>query len=68
LSADLRAWQKHGIIELIHYPYDPGSRARAITPSAIPSDAQWRDMNGTWEEDETGTWDDFHGSPHLPES
>jgi predicted nucleic acid-binding protein len=66
VTADLRALQRDGRIELVHFPYDPESRARAIAPSATPSDAQWRDLNTTWNE-LTGTWDDFKGSPHLPE-
>jgi hypothetical protein len=68
LSADLRAWQKDGIIELVHYPYDPDSRARAIKRSAIASATKWSDLNGAWD-DLTGTeaWDRLNGSPHLAE-
>jgi hypothetical protein len=67
LTADLKALQRDGRIELVHFPYDEDSKARAISPSAIPSDAQWRDLNtGSWDA-LTGSWSDFEGSPHLPE-
>ena len=64
LTADLRALQRAGRIELVHFPYDPESRTRHIVPSAMVSNAQWRDLNTTWDE-LTGTWDDFKGSEHL---
>lgn len=66
LTGDLRALRRDGRIELVHFPYDPGSRTRHIAPSATASDAQWRDLNTTWDE-LAGTWDDFAGSAHLPE-
>jgi hypothetical protein len=66
VTADLRALQREGLIELVHFPYDPQSRARPIAPTATPSDAQWRDLNVSWAE-LTGTWDDFAGSQYLPE-
>jgi|SRR5437667_8193573 len=66
VTADLRGLQRDGRIELVHFPYDPESRARAISPSTAPSDAEWRDLNTTWDE-MTGTWDDFKGSQHLLE-
>ena len=66
LTADLRALQREERIELVHFPYDPGSRTRHIAPSAVASGAQWRDLNTTWDE-LTGTWDDFKGSEHLSE-
>jgi hypothetical protein len=66
LTADLKTLQREGRIELVHFPYDQDSRARAIAPSAVPSDAQWRDLNTTWEE-LPGTWADYQESRHLPE-
>jgi len=66
ITTGLRALQREGLIELVHFPYDPESRARPIAPTAMPSDAQWRDLNVSWEELK-GTWDDFTGSEHLPE-
>ena len=67
VTADLTTRQRDGRIELVHFPYDPESRARAVAPSATPSDAQWRDLNtGSWDA-LTGSWADFEGSPHLPE-
>ena len=66
LTADLRALQREGRIELVHFPYDRESRTRHIAPSAMVSNAQWRDLNTTWDE-LTGTWDDFKGSEHLNE-
>lgn len=66
LTADLRALQREGRIELVHFPYDPDSRARHIAPSAVVSSAQWRDLNVTWGE-LRGTWDDCTGSEHLSE-
>ena len=66
LSKELRALQREGRIELVHFPYDPDSRSRAIAPSAVLSDAQWRDLNTTWDE-LGGTWEDLKGSEHLNE-
>jgi hypothetical protein len=66
LTPELRAFQRDGRIALVHFPYDPGSQARHISPSAMPSDAQWRDLNTTWSE-LTRPWDDFKGSEHYQE-
>jgi len=66
LSKELRAHQHAGRIKLVHFPYDPDSRSRAVAPSAVLSDAQWRDLNTTWEE-LGGTWEDMKGSEHLTE-
>lgn len=66
LTSALRAFQRNGRIELVHFPYDPGSRTRHIAPSATPSDAQWRDLNATWSE-LTRPWDNFKGSEHHQE-
>lgn len=66
LTPELCAFQRDGRISLVHFLYDPGSRARHISPSATPSDAQWRDLNTTWSE-LTRPWDDFKGSEHYQE-
>ncbi|SRR5216683_3986936 len=63
LSPELRALQRAGAIELVHFPYDPDLRTKDIAPSATPSEAQWRDLNTTWDE-LGGSWDDFEGSEH----
>jgi hypothetical protein len=69
LTKRLRKLQRTGKIELVHFPYDDDLRARAINPGAVPSAAQLRDLNLTW--DEAGqrgfTWNDFNRSPHLAE-
>ena len=62
----LRASSRDGRIELVHFPYDPGSRTRHISPSATPSDAQWRDLNTTWDE-LTEAWEDIKRSEHHQE-
>ncbi len=64
LSKKLRAHQRAGRIELIHFPYDPDSRSKHLSPSAKPSEAQWRDMNVAWNESEA-TWDEHSGSAYL---
>ena len=66
LSAELRALQRTGRIELVRFPYDFPFRARAIASSAVVSDAQGRDLNTTWAELH-GTWDVVKGSEHLKE-
>jgi hypothetical protein len=67
LSGYLRALRNEGKIELIYFPYDPESRTRHITPTAVPSEAQWRDMNMTFDELGNITFNDFTGSEHLQE-
>jgi DNA-binding HxlR family transcriptional regulator len=67
LTPELRALQREGRIERVHFPYDPGSRTRHLAPLAVVSDAQWRDLNTSWAE-LTGTWDDFKGSKHRTRS
>jgi hypothetical protein len=61
----LRALQKNGVIELIHFPYDPNSRSRRLSLCRLPSDAQWRDANLTWEQASGLAWDDFAKSDKL---
>lgn len=66
LTSELRAFQRDRRIELVHFPYDPGSRTRHISHLATPSAAQWRDLNTTWSE-LTRPWADFKGSEHHQE-
>lgn len=66
LTADLRAFQPEGRVELVHFPYDPDSRGRHIAPSAVPSKAQWKDLNVPWDK-LSETWEDYVGSEHLSE-
>ena len=65
LTKKLRAHQKVGRIELIHFPYDPDARSKHLSPSAKLSEAQWRDMNVAWNELGKVTWDEFSGSAYL---
>jgi hypothetical protein len=66
LSSYLKTLRSEGKIELIHFPYDPESRTRHIAPAAMPSEAQWQDMNMTFDELDI-TFNDFKGSEHLLE-
>lgn len=66
LSPEVKALQNEGLVELVYFPYDP-TTARRIAPSAVPSDAQWRDVNLTWDELGATTWDDFGTSLLFPE-
>jgi hypothetical protein len=50
LSAELRALQRTGRIELVRFPYDFPFSARAIASSEVVSDAQWGDRHVTWGE------------------
>jgi hypothetical protein len=67
VTPDLRTLQSRGLVELVHFPYDPDSRSRRLKISAVPSEAQWGDLNLTWAEIGNRTWGDFRGSQHLPE-
>jgi hypothetical protein len=69
LTADLRGLQCRGLVQLVHFPYDPNSRSGSIAPAAASSAVQWRDLNLSWQElkDRGDTWNDFEGSRHLPE-
>src|SRR6476646_6097440 len=67
VTPELRAFSRDGRITLVHFPFDPDSQMRRIsTLAAMPSDAQWRDLNTTWDE-VTWVWDDFKGSEHRRE-
>jgi hypothetical protein len=45
LTTDLRAMQREGLVDLVHFPYDPDSLNRKTKTLAVPSEAQWRDLN-----------------------
>lgn len=64
LTAELRALQRAARISLVYFPYDPNARARNISPTATPSQAQYRDLNLTYDELDCA-WDDFQGSEHF---
>ncbi len=66
LSSDLRAMQREGLIELVHFPYDRDSSSRHLKTLAVPSAALWTDLNLTWAEDKYA-WSDHSGSRHLRE-
>jgi len=40
LTADVRALQREKRIELVYFPYDPGSRTRHIAPTAVVSEGK----------------------------
>ena len=64
LTAGLRALQREGRCSLIYFPYDPDARTPHISPTALPSEAQYRDLNLAYDE-LTCRYDDFQGSEHL---
>lgn len=64
LTKELKALQASGKIELLHFPYDPGSKSKHLSTEIVPSQAQWRDMNVSWAE-VRGSWDDSRGSIHY---
>ena len=66
LTPGLRALQRKGSIKLMNFPYDPNARAHAISPTALPSEAQYRDLNLTYDELNC-RYDDFQGSDLLPQ-
>lgn len=61
LTSKLRALQREGRISLVYFPYDPNARTPHISPTALPSAAQYRDLNLTYDE-LSCRYDDFHGS------
>jgi hypothetical protein len=65
LTSDLRSLQREGRIELMYFPYDPDSRARAISPTATASEAQYQDLNLRYNE-LSGAFNQLHGSELLP--
>ena len=64
LTSALRSLNRKGRIELVYFPYDPDSRAAAITPTATASETQYRDLNLRYGE-LSGTYDQFQGSAVL---
>jgi hypothetical protein len=64
LTAGLRALQREGRLSLIYFPYDPNARTPHISPTALPSEAQYRDLNLAYNE-LTCRYDDFQGSEYL---
>jgi hypothetical protein len=65
LNRALRSLQRAGKITLIHFPYDPDSRSNPISAIAMPSAAQYRDLNVRYDELGHCRYDDFVGSPML---
>ena len=45
LTPEIKAWARSGLIELVHFPYDPGSHTRLIPGIAEPSVAPIKDLN-----------------------
>jgi len=66
LLPDLVTLQRQGVIELLHFPYDPDSRSQHLKTLAVPSEARWSDLNIGWNEDGY-TWNEHNGSQHLGE-
>lgn len=64
LTKTIRDLQAQGLITLLHFPYDPDSRSRALATLASPSDAQIRDLNVPIA-DLPGAFDDYAGSKHY---
>lgn len=64
LTSQLRALRRAGRIELVHFPYDPNSRSQYIIRNAVPSEAQYGDLNLTYGE-VLWTYGDFSGSNLL---
>lgn len=69
LTPKLKALQRERRIELVHFPYDPETTTKHISPTAAVSDAEWRDLNAKGWSDlaHVANWDDFKGSQHLRE-
>lgn len=65
LTPALRALRREGRITLIHFPYDPNSRSGSISRTALPSAAQYGDLNLTYSELNC-TYGDIKGSEMLP--
>lgn len=64
LSKEIKSMQSNGLIDLIHFPYDPPSQPRTIRHIACPSKAQVRDLHISVKE-LPGTIADYSGSAHL---
>ena len=66
LTPKLRALQREGRVSLVYFPYDPDARTPHISPTALPSAAQYRDLNLTYDE-LSCRYDDFQGSELFPQ-
>lgn len=64
LTSQLRAFRNAGRVELIHFPYDKDAHSRHIERTAVPSEAQYRDLNLTYGELRWKSGD-FSGSEQL---
>jgi hypothetical protein len=64
LTPEIRSWARCGRIELVHFPYDPGSHTRRIPGIAEPSVAQICDLNLPIK-DLPSTIEDYKGSEHF---
>jgi len=65
LTGAIKRLRHEGSVEVLHFPYDPGSDFRLTSRHALPSGAQWRDLGCTWAEAGDARWCDFEGSDHL---
>lgn len=66
LTPEIRACAQSGLIELVHFPFDPDSHTRKIPGIAEPSNAQIRDLNLPIK-DLPGSFSDYKGSEHFEE-
>lgn len=61
----LKSLRNNGVIELLHFSYDPNGKSRKLS-QAVPSLAHWEDMsNDTWNKPPPFAWKDYVASPHL---
>lgn len=60
LTSKLKALQKSGRIELVHFPVDL-TRSRSIHATAAPSKVRWQDLGLSWDES-SFPWDQAVGS------
>jgi hypothetical protein len=65
ITKELLQLKKDGIIEILHFPYDPNSTNRRISHPAKPSGAQMRDIGCTFEEIGNACFGEFVGSEYL---
>ncbi|MGB6476611.1 MAG: hypothetical protein WBF04_21385 [Candidatus Sulfotelmatobacter sp.] len=66
LTKDIKKLAQSGTVEVVHFPYDPGSHTRKIPGIATPSNAQIQDLNLPIA-DLPGTIEDYSGSVHFAE-
>lgn len=65
LTPTIRAMQRTGLVELVHFPYDPDSRSKHLSNVAMPSAARINDLNNLTIAELPGTWNDYSGSEHY---